>query len=60
MVRCKSQPHSRVQSFIKAVNKPITYSYGVRQMIRLRRADFNLVLMSQSYGPSTVAHAPYL
>ena len=59
MVRYKSQPLPRVQSVIKAVNKPITYSYGVRKMIRLRRADFNLESMSQSYGPSNVAHAIY-
>ena len=60
MVRCKSQPYSRVQSFIKAVNKPITYSFEVRKMIRLRRADYHLELMSQSYGPSKVAHAIYM
>ena len=60
MVRCKSQPLPRVQSFIKAVNKPIIYSYGVRQMISLRRANFNLASMSQIYGPSKLAHAIYM
>ena len=60
MVQCKSQCLSRVQSFIKSVNKQIAYSYGVSKMIRLRRADFNLESMSQSYGHSNVAHAIYM
>ena len=60
MVQCKSQCLPRVQSFIKVVNKPIAYYYEVRKIIRLRRADFNLESMSQSYGPSKVAHAIYM
>jgi len=59
MVRCKSQPLSRLQSFIKAVNKQIAYYYEVRKIIRLRRADLNLDSMSQNYGPSNVAYAIY-
>ena len=60
MVRCKFQPVPGKQNFIKAVNKPLTYSYEVRKMIRLFRADYHLASMSQTYTHSKVAHAPYL